>query len=74
MSADGRRKPRRRRISFLVELELLVQIINLIALLIPNCFILVYSPCEHINLYAITVMVGVRWTCWDTVSPKPLKA
>ncbi|KAK9824760.1 hypothetical protein WJX74_005593 [Apatococcus lobatus] len=59
-------KRRRRRISILVELELLVQIINLIALLIPNSFVL-YTPCNHINQYAITVMVAVRWTCWNTL-------
>ncbi|KAK9833350.1 hypothetical protein WJX84_002134 [Apatococcus fuscideae] len=59
-------KHRRRRISLLVEMELLVQIINLVSFLIPNAAVL-HTPCQAANRWIITICVGVRWTCWNTL-------
>ena len=47
-------------------LELLLMIINLIAFLVPNIYLMACPCCVNVNS-AIAWSAFVRWTCWNTV-------
>lgn len=61
------RGARRRRLIFLVAAELTIQIINLLALILPNASLLAY-PCYQWQSVILGIATIVRWSCWNTVS------
>lgn len=63
------RQHRRFRANVLVMLELALMIINLIAFLVPNIYLMACPCCVNVNS-AIAWSAFVRWTCWNTVCIK----
>ena len=62
------RTQRRHRSTLVVEAELVVQLINLIAFLIPNAVAAAPVPCaDPLFSHALAAGVIIRWTCWNTV-------
>ena len=47
-------------------LELALMIINMIAFLVPNIYLMACPCCVNVNS-AIAWTAFVRWTCWNTV-------
>ncbi|KAK9861930.1 hypothetical protein WJX84_008755 [Apatococcus fuscideae] len=59
---------RRHRAKLLVEAELVVQLVNLIAFLCPNAKIAADHGCAYnLDTTFIAYMAMVRWTCWNTL-------
>lgn len=62
------RTQRRHRSTLVVEAELVVQLINLIAFLIPNAVPVAHVLCEDPLFHRVlAACVIIRWTCWNTV-------
>ncbi|KAK9861857.1 hypothetical protein WJX84_004115 [Apatococcus fuscideae] len=59
---------RRHRSTLVVEAELVVQLINLIAFLIPNAVPVAHVLCEDPLFHRVlAACVIIRWTCWNTL-------
>ena len=56
--------------SLLVAAELTLQIVNLLAFILPNGALLA-DPCYIWQGYLLGFSLLVRWTCWNTVRPGP---
>lgn len=61
------RGDRRRRLTLLVAAELTIQIVNLLAFLLPNAS-LIASACYRWQSVILGIAPIVRWSCWNTVS------